>query len=176
MRIDLPSRSAFTLIELLVVIAIIGILVGLLLAAVQSVRGAAARVDCQNRMKQLALGLHNYHDTYHTLPVGHRSLFTPDKRPFTGWTLDLLPYLEQDNLSAQIAPAFRTSPLPFVNPPHVHLATVVKAYTCPADPRVSTRRCRNARRTWWRSPATSACPGWTTARRTGCSCRTGGSG
>ena len=135
-RID--RRAALTLIELLVVIAIVGILIGLLLAAVQNVRAAAARADCQNRMKQLALGLHNYHDSYHTLPVGHRSFFNPDKRPFTGWTLDLLPYLEQDNLSAQIALAFRTSFMPFVNPPHVHIATVVKAYTCPTDPRVST--------------------------------------
>ncbi len=132
------TRRAFTLIELLVVIAIIAILIGLLLAAVQNVRGAAARADCQNRMKQLALGLHNYHDTHHTLPVGHRSFFNADKRPFTGWTLDLLPYIEQENLSAQIAPAFREMPMPFTDPPHVHATTVVKAYICPTDSRVTT--------------------------------------
>jgi prepilin-type N-terminal cleavage/methylation domain-containing protein len=137
------NRPAFTLIELLVVIAIIGVLIGLILPAVQSVRNAAARADCQNRVRQLAIGLHLYHDANRTLPVGHRSLSDADNRPFTGWTLDLLPCLEQETLAAQIPPAFRQTPLPFFNPPHVHIATVVKAYTCPTDPRVSTPQvCR----------------------------------
>jgi prepilin-type processing-associated H-X9-DG protein/prepilin-type N-terminal cleavage/methylation domain-containing protein len=135
---ELRPRWAFTLVELLVVIAIIGILIGLLLSAVQNVRLAAARADCQNRVKQLALALHHHHDAHHALPVGHRSFFNRDLKPYTGWTMDLLPYIEQENLAREIAPAFRVMLMPFASPPHVHATTVVKAYTCPADPRITT--------------------------------------
>lgn len=131
-------RTAFSLVELLVVIAIIGVLVGLLLAAVQNVRSAASRADCQNRIKQLALALHHHDQVRGTLPPGHRSALSGDPRPYTGWTLDILPYLEQDALSAEIEIAFRRSRFPFSNPPHVRISTVVNAYTCPADPRVTT--------------------------------------
>lgn len=91
--LPLPRRRAFTLLELLVVIAIISVLIGLLVAAVQRVRSASARLACQNNVKQLALGLHQFHDTNNSLPPGHRSVV--NQMPYTGWTLDVLPYIEQ---------------------------------------------------------------------------------
>jgi prepilin-type N-terminal cleavage/methylation domain-containing protein/prepilin-type processing-associated H-X9-DG protein len=89
-------KHAFTLVELLVVIAIIGILVGLLLPAVQSAREAARRMQCSNNLHQMGLALHNYHDTQRRFPAG---IVQPN---FVLWTGSLLPYLEQSNLFATL--------------------------------------------------------------------------
>src|ERR1041385_8052583 len=87
-------RTAFTLVELLVVIAIIGVLVALLLPAVQSAREAARRMQCTNHLRQYGLGIQNYHDTYQVFPINATGV-NGSAIPRLTWQVRILPYMEQ---------------------------------------------------------------------------------
>jgi prepilin-type N-terminal cleavage/methylation domain-containing protein len=94
------DRRGFTLIELLVVFAIIGILIGLLVPAVQKVRESASRVACQNNLKQIGLAVHQHHDIKHKFPQGSRNdkQTAPLTAPRTTYIIELYPFLEQETL------------------------------------------------------------------------------
>lgn len=137
-----PSRPAFTLLELLVVIALLAVLVGLLLSAVQRVRAAADRVTCANRLRQIGLALHGYHETHRTLPPGMSGPRGVFPYPFLSWNARILPYLEQHPLWREVQRAYDQDPDFLHLPPHVHRQTVVRDFSCPSDRRTLTLSTR----------------------------------
>jgi prepilin-type N-terminal cleavage/methylation domain-containing protein/prepilin-type processing-associated H-X9-DG protein len=154
MKCNVSGRKGFTLVELLVVIAIIGILIALLLPAVQAAREAARRSQCNNNLKQIALGMHTFHDSFGQFPPGEvTSTPTP---PGKGdgvsrnrnwvWSALILPYIEQTALHEQLKPGLpvplaASAPPPTDVPPATGTANPntplvlkpIPTYMCPSD-------------------------------------------
>ena len=142
-------RNGFTLIELLVVIAIIAVLIGLLLPAIQKVREAAARMSCQNNLKQLGIAGHSYHDSNGRLPPAVMMPYAQaNNDPLTGgaanpfgpnWAVLILPFVEQQALHTQANPASYPGTTSPANLASYNLswrslrAVVIKGFLCPSD-------------------------------------------
>lgn len=134
MNLQSTIRRGFTLVELLVVIAIIGILIALLLPAVQAAREAARRSQCTNNLKQLGLALHNYHDTYNEFPAGGADTGN-GSREMWGWGAFILPFIEESNLYEQLRVSQQDLTVTLNNTSLRPLVqTAIEGFICPSDP------------------------------------------
>lgn len=132
-----PSRHGITLVELLVCLSIIGTLTALLLGGIQKVRASADKLKCASNLRQLGLGLHQYHDTAYCFPPG--SVLPDDRRtPGLSWQAHLLPYIEQEAVWGMTMSAYVATQRWLSSPPHVAIGTHIRLFVCPADGRVQT--------------------------------------
>ena len=135
-----PKASrGFTLVELLVVIAIIGILIGMLLPAVQEVRAAARRTTCSNNLKQMALGMLNYESAHQHFPPGTKSGISENReQPGLCWGVFVLPYIEQNasyDAIQELSSNFEVPTLDYIDANGVNYAsTVISTFQCPSCP------------------------------------------
>jgi prepilin-type N-terminal cleavage/methylation domain-containing protein/prepilin-type processing-associated H-X9-DG protein len=139
-------KRGFTLIELLVVIAIIAVLIALLLPAVQAAREAARRAQCTNNLKQIGLGLHNYHSSYNCFPYGADQWGAPGATNFFGgnWVLMTLPNIEQNQLYSAFNFSLQTAGNTAVCNTTV-IRSVLSVLICPSDGTGSNTPVRNDR-------------------------------
>ncbi len=147
------KRRGFTLVELLVVIAIIGILIALLLPAVQAAREAARRMECTNNLKQIGLGLQNHHDTLHFFPPAfvQTDITDPLQHISLAWGVSILPYIEQNPLFQRLS-ANQTQPWQLNNSPSREQP---ETWVCPSD-----TKCEDLNAHWGRQlPPGGVCNG-----------------
>ncbi|MEX1038999.1 MAG: DUF1559 domain-containing protein [Pirellulaceae bacterium] len=153
----------FTLVELLVVIAIIGVLVALLLPAVQQAREAARRMQCSNNLKQIGLALHNYHDTHLTFPMGvypRRSF--GDFSNLHIWSASLLPFIEQDAMYEALRTEMNNFSIDVVQGnADSASAQPLTAFQCPSDIMggINTERSNNGKSNYMANGGTMEQPG-----------------
>jgi prepilin-type N-terminal cleavage/methylation domain-containing protein len=141
-EVNVPARKpkeGFTLVELLVVIAIIGILIALLLPAVQAAREAARRAECSNNLKQIGLGLHNYHDVNKTFPFAwmvHLPGGDISQLNIQCWGTRILPYIEQQPLKDQYDDRYPAVSAfgPIAANNEMLIQTVIESFLCPSTP------------------------------------------
>src|SRR5262245_10589113 len=136
--LHLRKRTAFTLVELLVVIAIIGILVALLLPAIQAARAAAQRTQCQNNLKNISLAVLNYESSKKTLPPGSLNAKGASQSGLA-WTVQILPYVEESTVSEQAIERYKTTGDLYVDDGENGLVNrlnglLLPMYLCPSDP------------------------------------------
>lgn len=132
------DKRGVTLIEFLVVASIIGILTALLLPAVQAAREAARRLQCQNKLHQLALAMHSHHDANRSFPPGVSSITEYPRHQRLSWCARLLPYLEQESLWNIVERDYRRTLNPFYPQAHSLLAVPLPVLSCPSDGRAET--------------------------------------
>ena len=130
------TRFGYTLIETIVVISILGLMISLVLPAIQDVRGSAKKAACANNLKQISLGLHHHEVTHGRLPASSPWRGATDN-PLS-WQVQTLPFLEQESLHQLSIAALKLDPLTYHDPPHVGYTTVVPVLICPADARLVT--------------------------------------
>jgi prepilin-type N-terminal cleavage/methylation domain-containing protein len=135
------SRKAFTLIETVVVLGLIGLMASFLLPAVQRSRDRAVRNDCAERMRQIALAVQQHHDAHSFLPHGARrvspeSEFFTDNVPDASWQARILDFIGAGSATSQMESSYVSRKVPWSDPPHELLSTVIPLYTCPADSRL----------------------------------------
>lgn len=128
----LGTATGFTLVELLVVVAILGVLIGMLLPAVQAARGAARRTACANNLRQVGLGTANYEASQLKFPPGINGPMT-FPYPSISWLSRILPFVEQAGMWNQTVADYATNPSPFSG--HSGLQSPVSIYLCPSDSR-----------------------------------------
>src|SRR5437899_2364108 len=134
------KRRGLTLIEVLVVIAIMGILMGLLLAAIQKARAVAQRTQCINNLRQIGLGLSMYHEANGAFPPSVNNDQRMPRPPFyyLSWRGRILPYIDEEPLWKRVNAAYQQINHPGYDPPHNYSKTLVRIFGCPSDSLIFT--------------------------------------